>query len=517
MITLDEQIDPAQQKIETQLRALSERFFELSHQASAQTTALLVQSDRFGLLATVVLAAFTLICLALSLAATRALLAQVQKRDAERQAAQDTLEKRVEKRTVDLRTSEERIRLIVDTASDSIITTDESEIILVWNRQAEKTFGWTSAEAVGRTFAETLIAPQCRETHRLRLERFRVFGECGTLNQRLEITAVHRNGYEIPVELAISPIRLGKALVFSAFLHDITERKHAEAKLKQLHRKLLETSRHAGMAEVATGVLHNVGNTLNSVNVSATLVADQLTKSKAANLTKIVSMLQEHESDIGHFLTEDPKGSRIPTYLGKLAADLAEEQLTATTELAHLRKNIEHIKDIVSMQQSLAKVSGVTEQVTVSSLVEDALRMNSGALARHGLEVVRDYQADPVVTIERHKVLQILVNLIRNAKYACDDSGRSDKQLILRITQAETSIQVAVVDNGIGIPPDNLTRIFAHGFTTRQDGHGFGLHSGALAARELGGSLIARSDGAGKGATFTLEIPFKSQSESIAA
>jgi C4-dicarboxylate-specific signal transduction histidine kinase len=339
--------------------------------------------------------------------------------------------------------------------------------------------------------------------------RFLASGNSELLTQCIEINALHRDGHELPVELVITPIRHGDTVLFSAFLHDITERKRAEIELQQMHRQLLETSRHAGMAEVATGVLHNVGNVLNGVNVSATLVTEQLEKSKGANLSKIAAMLQEHTGNVVHFLTEDPAGRRIPGYLVTLAADLADEQRTAVAELDHLRKNIEHIKDIVAMQQSYAKVSGVTEQVTVSSLVEDALRMNASALARHGLEVVRDFQVDPTITIERHKVLQILVNLLRNAKYACDDSGLSDKQLIVRISQENDRIRIAVIDNGVGIPPENLTRIFAHGFTTRKDGHGFGLHSGALVAKELGGSLLAQSDGLGKGAAFTLEIPFK--------
>ncbi len=111
------------------------------------------------------------------------------------------------------------------------------------------------------------------------------------------------------------------------------------------------------------------------------------------------------------------------------------------------------------------------------------------------------------MTTEKHKVLQILVNLMRNAKYACDESGRNDKRLTVRLTNGDDRVRISVIDNGVGIPAENLTRIFNHGYTTRKDGHGFGLHSAALAARELGGALQVRSQGAGFGATFTLELP----------
>jgi C4-dicarboxylate-specific signal transduction histidine kinase len=123
------------------------------------------------------------------------------------------------------------------------------------------------------------------------------------------------------------------------------------------------------------------------------------------------------------------------------------------------------------------------------------------------VDVVREYQVVPPIAVEKHKVLQVLVNLIRNAKYACDESGRVDKRMTVRVANGDGRIKISIADNGVGIPAENLTRIFHHGFTTRKDGHGFGLHSGAITARELGGSLSAYSAGPGCGAIFTLELP----------
>jgi signal transduction histidine kinase len=292
---------------------------------------------------------------------------------------------------------------------------------------------------------------------------------------------------------------------------DITAFKEAEAKVEQLHRQLLQASRQAGMAEVATSVLHNVGNVLNSVNVSATLLLDNAKRSNVSYLGKAVALLNDHLADAGQFLANDPKGRQLPGYLSRVAEELAKEQQRTMTELESLRENVEHIKEIVAMQQNYANVSGVVETVNVTELVEDALRMNTGALARHEITLVRDFAPVPPLTVEKHKVLQVLVNVIRNAKYACDESAHKDKQIKLRIFQREQWVCVAVADNGVGIAPENMTRIFNHGFTTRKDGHGFGLHSGALAAAELGGKLTAQSDGPGQGATFTLELPLRPQ------
>jgi signal transduction histidine kinase len=261
------------------------------------------------------------------------------------------------------------------------------------------------------------------------------------------------------------------------------------------------------MVELATGVFHNVGNVLNSVNVSVDILIESLHNSRVANVAKLSTLLHEHAGDLGAFLSTDPKGQRILPYLDTLADHLTGEQQRWLAEVASVRQNIDHIKDIVSMQQSYAKTIGVSEALPPASLIEDALRMNSAALLRHEVEVVREFGEVPLVQVERHKVLQILINIIRNAKYALDDSGRADKRLLLRIEEGGRGARLIVSDNGVGIPAENLARLFTHGFTTRKDGHGFGLHSSALAAREMGGSLTALSDGPGKGATFILELP----------
>jgi len=298
----------------------------------------------------------------------------------------------------------------------------------------------------------------------------------------------------------------GQPLGALAVIEDITERRLAEEELERVHKQLLSASRQAGMAEVATNVLHNVGNVLNSVNVSASIVSERIRKSKCAGLARVAALLNEHAPDMATFLTGS-QGKHLPVYLQELAAELIAERDVASTELAELRGNVEHIKEIVAMQQSYARRSGLTDIVDIRTLVEDSLRMNAGAFSRHGVELVRDYQDVPLITLDKHKVLQILVNVIRNAKYACDESGSAEKRVTVRVRAANGTMQVAVIDTGVGIPPENLERIFSHGFTTRKEGHGFGLHSCALAAKELGGSLQAESAGLGQGATFTLTLP----------
>jgi signal transduction histidine kinase len=286
--------------------------------------------------------------------------------------------------------------------------------------------------------------------------------------------------------------------------HQVRER---TAELTTAHKQLLEASRHAGMAEVATNVLHNVGNVLNSVNVSADTVTNKVRNLRIARLQSVAELLREHASDLPGFLHNDPRGRELPAYLLKLTDSLAQPQEAILEELLSLRKNIEHVKEVVAMQQNYARVSCVLEEVPPVELVEDAIRMNSAALLRHEVKVVREYEDVPPIMTDRHQVLQILVNLLSNAKQAVKEE-HSDKRVVVRIvSDGMDGVKIDVADNGIGIPEENLTRVFQHGFTTRKDGHGFGLHSGALAARALGGRLTVHSDGAGQGAVFTLALP----------
>jgi signal transduction histidine kinase len=282
--------------------------------------------------------------------------------------------------------------------------------------------------------------------------------------------------------------------------------------LEQSHKQLVDASRQAGMAEVATSVLHNVGNVLNSINVTTHLLSEQLKKSQTGKVGKIAAMMRERAADLGDFMTKDAKGRQLPIFLGQLAEQLSKENANFLHEFTSLAKNVDHVKDIVAMQQTYAKVSGVTETVRVTELVEDALRMNASALNRHDVQFFREYAENlPAINVEKHKVLQILVNLIRNAKQACDESGSDDKRLTMRVTNGSGKVRISLTDNGAGISAENLPRIFNYGFTTKEAGHGFGLHSGALAAQEMGGSLMAQSDGPSKGAVFTLELPCQSK------
>ncbi len=278
--------------------------------------------------------------------------------------------------------------------------------------------------------------------------------------------------------------------------------------LKEVHQQLIQTARQAGMAEVATNVLHNVGNVLTSVYTSAQVARERMHGLRLENLSRLADMLDANHADLSRFLTQDEQGRHVRPFLRKLGENLLEEREAILSLLDDVGRYTEHIGDIVKLQQNYARLPRLQEPIRLDELVEDALRINAAGLGRHQVKVERQMAPLPPVLADKHKLLMILVNLISNAKYALDAASVEDRRLIVKVDLAAPErILIEVRDNGIGIAPELLTRIFRYGFTTRTEGHGFGLHSCALAAQEMGGSLTAHSDGPGRGATFTLELP----------
>jgi PAS domain S-box-containing protein len=433
--------------------------------------------------------------------------AKIQEHLGSLELARAELEMRVEQRTAELYDSEARTRAIIQYAADAIITLDDAGRIDVFNPAAARMFGYAADEVIGRPFAS--IMP---ETYTVRFDQLGIeSSESGTptaIGPTAEIRGRRRDGGAFPMHIALSEVRLEDRRLFTAIVRDITEQRRAEAEKQELHEQLVGASRQAGMAEVATSVLHNVGNVLNSVNVSITLVSDRLIKSRMSALVKAAALFRDHEADLAAFLTSDERGRRLPSYLEKLGASLEEERRSILGELGSVTRDIDHIKHVVQSQQSYAKVDiDFRELVKLEEVMEDAVRISNSAVGDDSLDVVRQYEPTPPVNIDRHKLVHILVNLINNAKQAAAGMGRARRIRLSIAPLGAGEVELAVVDNGVGISNENLPRIFNHGFTTKQDGHGFGLHGAALSARQMGGQLTAHSDGVGQGARFSLVLP----------
>ena len=423
----------------------------------------------------------------------------------------EVLERRIAERTAELAKSNETIR-----ASEYLYhSLVESLPQIIARRDAEGRYTYVNtafAELVGRPVDQILgrsdreISPpdQAAKTRDddLRAMQTGQVLEYENVVERQGQKKRYLHAKKVPLFRDSHPI--GVLVLF----WDMTVFRETEEQLRQAQRELIETSRLAGIAEVATGVLHNLGNALNSVNTSASLAAERLRKSKVPSVSKVAQLLMEQGDHLAEFFTTDPRGRQLPAYIEQLAALLQAERTESVRELEALQDGVDHIKQIVVAQQSFAHASGITEVVPAAELIEYSLRISDASLNRHGVSVSREFSPAPPLKVERQKVLQILVNLIRNAKDSMNQARDAGKLLIIGVrVSTEGGVQIYVTDNGVGIAPENLTRVFAFGYTTKAGGHGYGLHSSANAASEMGGSLHAQSDGPGKGATFVLELP----------
>ncbi len=252
--------------------------------------------------------------------------------------------------------------------------------------------------------------------------------------------------------------------------------------------------------DVTDEVLHE-----DSLGVSASLVQSRLRNSRVGNLKRMADLLLSQGDQAGRFLESDERGRELPGYLGQLGANLVAENEQLRAEAAAITAHVGHIRNIVAAQQTYARRGGVTEAVDIPELLDNAAAIHFADTT--DITVRREYDGVVPLTLDRHKLIQILGNLLSNARHALKNHTQAKRQLVLRVQTHTDSILVEVEDSGVGISAEVLHRLFEFGFTTKKDGHGFGLHTSSILAKELGGELTAHSDGADRGARFSLRLP----------
>lgn len=291
--------------------------------------------------------------------------------------------------------------------------------------------------------------------------------------------------------------------------HEMTQREEIQQQKDQLSEQLITASREAGMAEIATAVLHNIGNVLNSVNVSTAMLTESMEHSPVHNFLRITELIREHQDDLSSYIKEDPQGKHLPEALLQIANTFEHNHQTVEQEVKQLLNNVDHIKHIIHAQQSYVTHAGISQSSDPMQMFNDALTIHEAGIKQRSIAIHKDFDEMSEVKVDRYKVLQILVNLIGNAKHAMESVDHRSLSLHLNLQEADQKkwLVFKVVDTGCGIAAENLTRIFTPNFSTHEQGRGFGLHHSILAAKELGGDLIVQSSGLGQGATFELRIP----------
>ncbi len=299
----------------------------------------------------------------------------------------------------------------------------------------------------------------------------------------------------------------GLSVANATLEHRVAERTHELAvsvdKLREAQDVIVASARAAGMSEVAANVLHNVGNVLNSINVAAQIADESLANCRIASIRKAADMLDAEKADLSRFLATD-KGAKLAAFLREATANIATSHDRARGELEHLKSGIEHVKAIVATQQQYAHAKAHVDTFELADLIESAIRLST----RHAIEIENRVPAGLVMTTDMHRLMEIVLNLIKNACEALADMPDAVRRIEIDATAPPGQhVRLSVRDHGVGIDAAEISKLFRHGFTTKPNGHGFGLHSSASAASDLGGTILVNSDGIGSGATFIVEIP----------
>jgi len=420
------------------------------------------------------------------------------------------LEDKVEERTKQLRESESKFRTLFEESADAILVST-ADHFLDCNQAMLDMMGVEDKHHFLSLSPEHIVPEQMSDGEPGTSQFDPTFSEgADRPSRQFEWVNRRADGTLFPSETVVTTFTLNGERVLHMVLRDITERRETEEKLKVTQQKLVETAHSAGMAEIATGVLHNIGNILNSVNISTEEISGTLKSSKLKGFLKANQIVGENLDKIGYFFTEHPKGKLIPGYYISLGDAMKDEHRIMTEEIVALADKVSMMRDVISTQQNYAKATLYTEDVLISEIVEDALKLQLASLRKQGVKIVKSYDESLRGSVPKVKLVHVLTNLIKNGKEAMFDNDKHNKPQVLEIAMNDLggdTVEVRICDNGCGIEPDNLEKIFNHGFTTKTQGHGFGLHTCANFMTEMGGTLYAESSGLDHGSCFIVRFP----------
>jgi len=294
-------------------------------------------------------------------------------------------------------------------------------------------------------------------------------------------------------------------------MNSLLEQRVAERteKLMQATKNLIESSRKAGMAEVAIGVLHNIGNALTIANIKVqNLHLDLQNKSAIRHLHEVMDFMKSKGDQLADFMTTDTNGQRMLHYLDSISQELWRQEEAYQKLVSQLCSDLNLISQLITKQQLSAKYTGVVENLSLTECLEDVLAIQAYDLEKYRIHIDRVFMQNPVISTDRHKLIQILSNLISNAVQAMHKNA-GERILTIEVRELGEHADIVLRDNGIGISDEQMPHMFRYGYTTKQTGHGFGLHSSSIDAKLLGGNLSCSSTGRHQGATFTLTLPIR--------
>ncbi len=389
---------------------------------------------------------------------------------------------------------------ILQSMKEMLIILDTKGTITKVNRTTTESLVYEEHELVGQSMDVFLVNEVASLPYRQNSE---------TQLHDTEGTFLSKDGRRIPVILSRSSFSddEGNLQGTICIARDITGKKEAEEQLDSAQKEMIKNAHNAGMADIATGTLHNVKNIITSVQTTANYVYRLLGSSKVAGYRKANAVLRNNIDRISDFVSNDPKADPLMKYYLHFEDAIVKEQETVKENVKRLLELTENITKVISAQQSYAGSCSMNEYYDLAKIVDDAITMQMGTIRSYEIKIEKEISDIQQVRVQKTKLVHIIVNLLKNARDALLDNPEDRRNVRISIESDDDSAYIKIGDNGLGIAPDNLSQIFNHGFTTKRDGHGFGLHSSASYMAEMGGKMSVESEGLGKGTTFILTFP----------
>ena len=294
---------------------------------------------------------------------------------------------------------------------------------------------------------------------------------------------------------------------FVAYHRDISQQRSLEDENQKLQCQVTEAAKHAASVAMTHSALENVADALTTANVMTGLVLNRVKSFAPTRIEQAGALIEQHVDDLAAFVRHDEQGRHLPAYLKSLASRISRENNLLKEEIGRLQTGIVAARDLVERQKDHTRLAQFLEPVQLNDILRDALL---AVPMGDDVQVVEAMDnALPKVHADRRKLMQVMVNLLSNARHALRVSGKTALTLQVRTFLHDDKVVLEIADNGCGIPPERIRRVFRRGNSAWAEGRGYGLYCSQQAAEEMGGELAAQSEGESSGATFRFALPLR--------
>ena len=399
-----------------------------------------------------------------------------------------------------LQENEYQIRSILENSPDYILNVDDSCKIQYCNRSI---VGFEKQELVGTSILE-LTTKENQQKLQNSINKVFSSGAADNIEIDMLFSGADNHWFEIRFARLKADDPISQVMIIAT---DITQRLIAESELEDAQNLAIEKAHKAGMVDIASGILHNVGNLLNSVNTSIHVLGKILRNSSHDGLSQANSILREKIDSLDEFVASDPKGKLLLKYYFQVGEMIEKEHGQLADNTNRIKEKLELISGVIAAQQSFADADSLTEKHSLAAVVEDVLTIHMGSIERYGIAIEKDFCELPKIPIQKAKLVHVLISILDNATEAMSDLNDQLKKITISTAKEAENVILTISDTGVGIPEENLKRIFMHDYRNAQNRHCFSLHCSAIYMTEMNGTIWAKSGGKNKGATFYLQLP----------